>query len=109
MRFDFNMTLDHPRMRHIVRNAVRWHLTGFDATNGRGMDADGVNEHGWSATERQRIAGIMADPAKLAAVLMQWMEHDDGKPTDMQNESDKNDIAMMLMIDPFFGAANPKQ
>ena len=67
MQFDFNMTLEHPRMRHIVRNAVRWHLTGFDAMNGRGMDADGVDEHGWSASERERITEIMAEPAKLAA------------------------------------------
>jgi hypothetical protein len=108
MRFDFNMTLDHPRMQHIVRTAVRWHLTGFDAMNGRGMDADGVDEHGWSAGERQHIAEIMADPAKLADVLVKWMEHDDAKPADMQNESDKNDIAMMLMVDPFFQEASPK-
>jgi hypothetical protein len=102
VRFDFNMTLDHPRMRYIVRNAVRWHLTGFDAMNGRGMDADGVDEHGWSASERERIEEVMADPAKLAAVLVKWMEHDDAKPAHMQNERDKNDIAMMLIIDPFF-------
>lgn len=102
MPVDFSMTLNHPRMRHIVRNAVRWHLTGFDAMNGGGMDADGVEEMGWSASERQRIAEVMADPAKLAAVLVRWMEHDDGKPADMRNESDKNDIAIMLMVDPFF-------
>jgi hypothetical protein len=109
MQFDFNMTLGNPRMRHIVRNAVRWHLTGFDAMNGRGMDADGVDEHGWSANERERIAEIMGEPAKLAAVLVKWMEHDDAKPPHMQNESDKNDIAMMLMVDPFFNEAGPKQ
>jgi hypothetical protein len=109
MRFDFNMTLDHPRMRYIVRNAVRWHLTGFDAMNGRGMDADGVQEHGWSASERKRIAAIMADPEALNAVLVKWMEHDDAKPPHMQNESDKNDIAMMLMVDPFFSRGRPKQ
>jgi hypothetical protein len=102
MRFDFNMTLDNPRMRYVVRNAVRWHLTGFDAMNGRGMDADGVDEHGWSASERERIEEIMADPEALSAVLVRWMKHDDAEPPDMQNESDKNDIAMMLMIDPFF-------
>jgi hypothetical protein len=37
------------------------------------------------------------------------MEHDDAKPPHMQNESDKNDIAMMLMVDPFFNEAGPKQ
>jgi hypothetical protein len=36
------------------------------------------------------------------------MEHDDGKPAGMQNESNKHDIAMMLMVDPFFGEANPQ-
>jgi hypothetical protein len=108
MSFDFNMTLESPRMRHIVRNAVRWHLTGFDAMNGRGLDADGVDENGWSASERERIAEIMADPEKLGAVLVQWMAHDDAKPAIMRNESDKNDIAMVLMVDPFFNNATPK-
>jgi hypothetical protein len=102
MPVDFSMTLDHPRMRYIVRNAVRWHLTGFDAMNGGGMDADGVDEKGWSASERQCIAEVMRDPARLASVLVDWMAHDDAKPVGMQNESDKNDIAVMLMIDPFF-------
>jgi hypothetical protein len=37
------------------------------------------------------------------------MEHDDAKPPHMQNESDKNDIAMMLMVDPFFSRGRPKQ
>ena len=72
MPLDFNMTLDNPRMRHIVRNAVRWYLTGFDAMNGRGRDGDGVDEHGWSAEERQQIAGIMADPDRLSDVLVKW-------------------------------------
>ena len=109
MPFDFSMRLNNPRMRHIVRNAVRWHLTGFDAMNGRGMDADGVDENGWSAGEQDRLADIMADPKKLADVLVKWVEHDDDKPANMQNESDKNDIAMMLMVDPFFSQANAKQ
>ncbi len=108
MPFDFNMTLDNPRMRHIVRNAVRWHLTGFDAMNGRGMDGDGVDEHGWSAEERRQIAEIMADPNRLGDVLVKWMAHDDAKRSIMQNENDKSDIAMMLMVDPFFQTA-PKQ
>jgi hypothetical protein len=107
--FDFSITLNNPRMRHIVRNAVRWHLTGFDAMNGRGLDADGVAEHGWSASERQQIAEIMADPELLSRVLVKWMEHDDAKPAGMQNESDKNDIAMMLMVDPFFQGSSPKE
>jgi hypothetical protein len=81
----------------------------LDAMNGRGMDGDGVQEHGWSASERQRIAAIMADPEKLAAVLVKWMAHDDAKPADMQNESDKNDIATMLMIDPFLNGTRPKK
>jgi hypothetical protein len=109
MRFDFSMTLDNARMRHIVRNAVRWHLTGFDAMNGRGRDADGVDEHGWSASERERIAAIVADPEALSAVLVKWMEYDDAKPPHMQNESDKNDIAMMLMVDPLFSGTRPKK
>jgi hypothetical protein len=99
------MTLDHPRMRHIVRNAVRWHLTGFDAMNGGGRDADGVDEHGWDAGERRRIARIMADPTQLRGVLLAWMAHDDAKPPIMRNESDKDDIAMMLAVDPFFNRA----
>jgi hypothetical protein len=107
MRFDSNMTLSSPRMRYILRNAVRWHLTGFDAMNGRGMDADGVDEHGWSASEWERIVEIMADPEALGAVLVKWMAHDDAKPPHMRNESDKNDIAMMLMVDPIFNEAGP--
>jgi hypothetical protein len=75
----------------------------------KAWDADGVDEHGWSESEWQCIAEILADPSKLTAVLAKWMEHDDGKPVDMQNESDKNDIAMMLMVDPFFSEAAPKQ
>jgi hypothetical protein len=109
MRFDFKMTLSNPRMQYIVRTAVRWHLTGFDAMNGKGMDADGVAEHGWSASERERIAEIMADPDLLSGVLVKWMKHDDAKPAGMQNESDKNDITMMLMVDPFFHQASPRQ
>jgi hypothetical protein len=44
-------------MRYIVRNAVWWHLTGFDAMSGGGMDAGGVDEKGWSASARQHCGG----------------------------------------------------
>jgi hypothetical protein len=36
------------------------------------------------------------------------MANDDAKPSIMQNENDKADIAMMLMVDPFFNTAAPK-
>jgi hypothetical protein len=51
--------------------------------------------------ERQRIAEIWLirqSPPRAR----EWVEHDDAKPAGTRNEGDKNDIAMMLMIDRFF-------
>jgi hypothetical protein len=56
----------------------------------------------------RQIAEITADPDKLSDVLVKWMAHDDAKPSIMQNENDKSDIAMMLMVDAFF-QTGPKQ
>jgi hypothetical protein len=102
MSYDIDLTHDHPRMRHIIGNAIRWHLTGFDAANGRGLDADGVDQHGWDADEQFRIAEIVRNPALLADVLHKWFVFDMTKPEIMQNESDRDDIVTMLVNDPYF-------
>ena len=88
------LDLSNPRTRYLVRNAVRWHLTSFDATN-RGEDADGIREHGWSASEQKIIDGVMTDPARLRKVLLAWIAFDEKKPAIMQNERNRDDLSVL--------------
>ena len=81
-------------------NALRWHLTGFDATN-RGEDADGAREHGWSTTEQKQIDGILGDLVQLKAVLLAWIAADRAKPASRQNARNRDDLMQRLRSDFF--------
>jgi len=96
------MTFDpeDPRVRYLIRNALRWHLTSFDATN-RGEDADGVAEHGWSELEAAKIDGILADPQRLKEVLLAWVAFDESKPAERQNFRNCEEIKAILKDDFF--------
>ena len=91
---------EDPRTRYLIRNAVRWHLTSFDATN-RAEDADGVAEHGWSELEQQEIDEILDDPLRLKEALLAWVAFDESKSVQQQNSRNCDEIRAMLRDDFF--------
>lgn len=82
------------RERYLLRNAIRWRMTGFDAIR-RGANADELWEHGWTRDEKRQIEALMSNPIELKAVLLAWCRHDSTKPR-RRNAWARQRIAEML-------------
>ena len=83
------------RERDLVRNAIRWHMTGCD----RGIrteDAEAVWDHGWTGEEKARIEEILCNEAELSKVLLAWCRHDEVKRVSRQNATNRQDIKRLL-------------
>lgn len=82
------------RERYLLRNAIRWRMTGFDAIR-HSTNADELWDHGWTRDEKQQIAALMSNPIELKEVLLAWCRHDLTKPR-RRNAWARHRIAEML-------------
>ena len=83
------------RERDLVRNAIRWHMTGCDGGI-RSEDTEAVWDHGWTGEEKARIEVILCNGTELSKVLLAWCRHDEAKRLSRQNTANRQDIQRLL-------------
>ena len=81
------------RERDLVRNAIRWRMTGCDGGI-RSEDTEAVWDHGWTSEEKERIEEILRNAAELSKVLLAWCRHDETKHVSRQ--ANRQDIKRLL-------------
>ena len=83
------------RERDLVRNAIRWHMTGCDGGI-RSEDTEAVWDHGWTGEEKARIGEILCNGAELSKVLRAWCRHNEAKHVSRQNTANRQGIKRIL-------------
>ena len=83
------------RERDLVRNAIRWHMTGCDGGI-RSDDTGAVWDHGWTGEEKARIEEILCNGTELSKVLLAWCRHDEAKCVSRQNTASRQDVHRLL-------------